>query len=471
MKNPLTFQKGGRSVAIILLALVCAIVLNLAVGALPTSVTKLDTTAMKMFDLSEQTLETLSDLDSEVEIYWIVRTGAEDTYIQTLLGLYSEKSGNLKVTKKDPDVAATFVQQYYDAAEVQDNSLVVKRGDRYQCVPYGDIFVVDQMEMIMTGQQNFTFEGENALTGAIIYVTNENIPKVYALTNHGETELPEHITNGIKRQGMELLDLNMLTSDGIPANADGILISGPQRDISESEKAQLSAYLKAGGSLLYLTGDPTVGNEQPNLDSLLKEYGIIPRTGMVGETETNHYYTGSPALLLPDIYAHAITNPLREENYQVIMPYSKSLKVDSERPDTVKVTELLLTTKDAFAKQGDNKEAVKEAGDLEGPFAVAAASQEQNTGARVVCIASAAQYFLDENFNAMVGGGNQDLFLNALSWMCEYDDGITIHSKSLQYETLTIDNTASSMWITILLLIPVACVVFGAVRFVQRKRR
>ena len=70
----------------------------------------------------------------------------------------------------------------------------------------------------------------------------------------------------------------------------------------------------------------------------------------------------------------------------------------------------------------------------------------------------------------MVGGGNQDLFLNALSWLCEYDEGITIHAKSLKYDTLTIDNTTAGLWIALLLLIPIGYIVFGAVRSVQRKR-
>lgn len=470
MKHPLTFQKGSRSITIILLALVCAVVINLAVGALPTSMTKLDTTAMQMFDLSQQTLDVLEELDREVEIYWIVTTGAENTYIQTLLELYAERSGKLHLAKKDPDVDPTFVKTYY-TEDVQDNSLVVKCGDRYQCVSYGDIFVLDQMAALMSGEQNYTFEGETALTGGILYVTNEDVPKIYALSNHGEAELPETVSGSVKQQGMEIVSLSLLTSPEIPEDADGILIFGPQRDISEEEKVLLSAYLKKGGSLLYVAGDPTLGNEQPNLDSLLTEYGIIPRTGMVGEAETNHFYTGSPALLLPDLYAHAITNPLREEKYQVIMPYSKSLEIDPDRPETMKVTELLVTSKEAFAKQGDNQEAKKEEGDLEGPFTVAAAGEDQTSGARVVCIASAAQYFLEENFNALVSGGNEDFFLNALSWMCEYEDGISIHAKNLAYETLTMDNTTANLWITILLLIPVGYVAFGAIRFVQRKRR
>ena len=470
MKHPLIFRKGSRSIAIILLALVCAVVINLAVGALPTSVTKLDTTAMQMFDLSQQTLDVLGELDKDVEIYWIVTTGAEDTYIQTLLELYAEKSGKLHLAKKDPDVDPIFVKTYF-TEDVQDNSLVVKCGNRYQCVSYGDIFVLDQMAALMSGEQNYTFEGETALTGGILYVTNENVPKIYALSNHGETALSETVSGSVKQQGMEIASLSLLTNSEIPEDADGILLYGPGRDISEEEKALLSDYLKNGGSLLYVTGDPTIGNEQPNLDSLLTEYGVTPRTGMVGEAAADHFYTGSPALLLPDLYAHEITNPLRNEKYQVIMPYAKSLEIDPNRPETIKVTELLATSKDAFAKQGDNQEAKKEEGDLEGPFTVASASEDQTSGAKVVCIGAAAQYFLDDYFNNLVAGGNEDFFLNALSWMCGYEDGISIHAKNLAYETLTMDNTTANLWITILLLIPVAYVAFGAIRFVQRKRR
>lgn len=464
----LSFQKGSRSALIILLALVCAIGVNLAVGALPKSVTKLDTTAMQMLELSEQTEKILSGLDAQVDVYWIVRTGAEDTYIQTLLERYSEKSGNLRVVKKDPDVSPTFVQKYF-SEEVSDNSLVVCSGEKYQSVPYGEIFVLDQMELLMTGEQKVSFEGENALTGAIVYVTNEELPKLYNLTGHGEQELSESISTGIKRQGMELTDLNLLTSEGIPQDADGILIHGPQRDISENEKALLSAYLKKGGKLLCIMGDPSVDAEQTNLDSLLAEYAIMPQAGMVGDPEVNHATQGKPAFLLPDIAAHPITNPLKDARLQVIVPYSKSLKIDPERPDTLRVTELLITSKEAFAKQGTNAEAKKEAGDLEGPFTVAAAAEDQASGARVVCIG--AMYFLLDDMNKLVSGGNQDFFLNAMGWMCEFDDGISIHAKSLDYAKLNIENTTAGLWITVLLLIPVGYVIFGAVRVVQRKRR
>lgn len=468
MKPSKLFQKGSRSALIILLSLACAIALNLAVGALPASKTKFDATSMQMFDFSQQTQDVLSNLDSAVEVYWIAKTGTEDTYIQTLLERYSERSDKLQMIKKDPNADPVFVKKYY-TEDVADNSLVVISGDRYQCVPYNEIFVEDIMVYLTTGEQKLTFEGEAALTGAILYVTNPDIPRIYNLTGHGEQVLTDAVSGSIKRQGMELVDLNLNTASGIPEDADGILLHGPQRDISEKEREQLSAYLKEGGRLLCILGDPSVGAEHANLDSLLAEYAIIPVAGMVGDAESNHAAQGSPALLLPDMAAHAITNPLKDARLQVVVPYAKSLKIDPVRPETLRVTELLLTSKEAFAKQGTNAAAKKEEGDLEGPFAVAAAAQEESSGARVVCIG--AMYFLNEDMNTMVSGGNQDLFINALSWMCEFEDGISIHTKSLDYEKLNMDNTTADLWVILLLMIPVGCVTIGAIRFVQRKRK
>ena len=55
----------------------------------------------------------------------------------------------------------------------------------------------------------------------------------------------------------------------------------------------------------------------------------------------------------------------------------------------------------------------------------------------------------------MVSGGNLDLFLNAISWMCGHEDGISIHSKSMNYEYLTISiSSASVMTAVIIWLIP-----------------
>ena len=47
-----------------------------------------------------------------MEIYWVVQSGGEDDTLGTLLDRYDGLSDQLTVTKVDPDVSPTFVQQY-----------------------------------------------------------------------------------------------------------------------------------------------------------------------------------------------------------------------------------------------------------------------------------------------------------------------------------------------------------------------
>ena len=109
-----SFHAGGYSVAAAVIVLAIAVAVNALVGNLPSTYTKLDTTANGLYTVSEQTEKVLSGLDEDIDIYWIVRSGYEDSNIATLLDRYSSQSDKISVTKKDPDVYPTFAKQYYD---------------------------------------------------------------------------------------------------------------------------------------------------------------------------------------------------------------------------------------------------------------------------------------------------------------------------------------------------------------------
>ena len=70
----------------------------------PASVTKFDTTANQLFTLSEQTEKLVGGLPDEVTVYWIVRSGREESYLESLLSRYQSLSDKIRVVKKDPDV-------------------------------------------------------------------------------------------------------------------------------------------------------------------------------------------------------------------------------------------------------------------------------------------------------------------------------------------------------------------------------
>ena len=83
----------------------------------------------------------------------------------------------------------------------------------------------------------------------------------------------------------------------------------------------------------------------------------------------------------------------------------------------------------------------KEAGAVDGPFALAV-SVDTGNGGQIIWFTSAD--FLGDMYNAYSSGANTDLAMNALSALIGEREAIAIRSKSLNYHYLTIsDSTAS----------------------------
>lgn len=468
-----SFRAGGYSVAAAAIVLAIAVMVNVFAAALPASVTKFDTTANQLFTLSEQTEKLVGGLTDEVTVYWIVRSGREESYLESLLSRYQSLSDKIRVVKKDPDVFPTFTQQYTDS--FTENSLIVEAGERYRYVDYNDIFVMDYTSYYYYGTENWSFCGESELTSAIDYVVSENLPKVYLLTGHGESSLSDSFTSAVKQQNIETAELSLLTLESVPADTDCILINAPQSDISLDEQSKLREYLGNGGNLFLIT-DPPKNEKLSNLEALMADYGVSTVDGIVVESDQSHYVWGTPYFLLPDIASHAITTPLTDGGYRVLLPISQGLTVAEDLRDTLSVTKLLTTSASAFAKAAgyDLTTYEKEEGDVNGPFALAVAisdTVDDGITSDIVWVSSAA--LVDDQTNTQVSGGNQDFFLNALGYLCQAEQSsLSIHAKSLSSDTLTMDSAAvSALTVAVVGVIPAAVITLGIVIWIRRKRR
>ncbi len=468
-----SFRVGGYSVAATAIVIAIAVAVNLFANALPATLTQFDTTANQIFTLSEQTEKLVGGLEDEVTIYWVVRSGYEESYIGTLLEQYKALSDQIRVVKKDPDVNPGFAGQYTDS--FNENSLIVECGDRYRYVDYGDIFVMDYTAYYYYGEQDWSFYGESELTSAIDYVVSENLPKVCLLTGHGESSLSSSFAAAVEKENIETEELSLLTAEAVPDDADALLIYAPQRDISEEEKTKIEQYLSNGGNLI-LISDPPRNGTLTNLEALMAYYGITASEGIVVEGDQSYYVWGTPYYLLPKLNSHTITSPLISEGYYVLLPIAQGLTVSSDLPDTITVSKLLTTSDSAFSKiSGYNLSTYeKEEGDQDGPFALAVlASETLDDGiyGNVVWVSSAS--LLDDQTNEMVAGGNQDFFLNILNYLCEPEDsGISIHPKSLSTEYVTMDSAAASVFTTLIIgVIPAMYLAVGVGIWFRRKRR
>ena len=466
------FRAGGYSMAAAAVVIAIAVAVNLLAGALPVAWTKVDLTDSGLYSLSAQTQQLVSALEEDVTIYWLVREGSEDASAEQLLERYEDLSDCLSVVKKDPVADPTFTQQY-TSETLYYNSLIVVCGERSRYISYYDIYVTDYSSYYYTGSYTTEFDGESALTSAINYVSSADLPVVYTLTGHGEDDLPAELQAAAEEDNLLLEELSLLSQDAVPEDADAVLLYSPASDLSAQEAELLLDYLKAGGKLLLVTD--YVDAAMPNLMEVMAYYGVSLMDGIVMEGDSNHYAWGSVYDLLPDINSHTVTSPLMGGGYYALLPVAQGIQVDEELRDGLTVTSLLTTSDSAYSKVAGYALTTydKEADDIDGPFTLAVAiTEETEDGGETGILWLTTSLMFDASYDQMVSGANSDLFLNALGWMCEREETVSIRAKSLSTEYLTVSAADASLWSVVLVgALPLAFLIWGAWVSITRRRR
>lgn len=463
-QNQLAFKGGSYSLVITVIVLALLIVVNIFVSAMPTNLTKYDISSTKLYSITSNTKVVVNALEQDVTIYWVVQSGKEDDVIENLLGKYESLSDHIEVVKKNPDVFPTFTEQYTKES-VPNNSLIVESGDRYRYISYNDIYISEAS--MYSYSYSTSFDGEGAITSAIDYVVTEDLPQLYVLEGHGESEIPSTLSDQIEKENYEIVKLSLLTVDEIPEEADCVVIYSPSSDISEKEAEMLQDYVRNGGKLLVAAG-PVEDDSLTNLYSLLSYYDVDANEGIVVEGDRSHYAFNMPHVLMADMTSHAVTDSLMEENYYPILPIAQGLTVGSTSRGTV--TSLLTTSDASFSKVAGYALTTyeKEEGDIDGPFAVAVAI-EDNSGGEIVWFTSS--YFLEDMYNAYSSGSNVDMAMNALSFLVGEREAIAIRSKSLNYNYLTISGSTSSLLKTLMIgVFPLTYLAIG-ILVILRKRK
>ena len=465
-------RAGGYATMVAALTIAVAVAANLMVSNLPASMTKWDMTENGVYTLSEQSEEVAAGLDKEVTIYHIAQKGAEDSILVKFLDQYSALSPNIKVKTIDPDVYPNFASQYTQE-QLYNNSLIVVCGDNSRYVSYYDIFKTAYTSYYSASTD---FDGEGALTSAVAYVTSENLPKVYVLSGHGEPGLPDAITHALEQQNLTVeSSLVLMSQESVPEDADAVIIYAPQSDLSQEDAQKLKDYIAAGGKILLATND--TGEEMPNLQSVTEEFGLSAKPGMVFDGDASYAAT-YPMYLLPEMVQHDITSPLIEGGYVVLAPAAHALETAETLPEGVTVTPLLSTSDQGYNKADSLtiETLEKEEGDETGTFDIAAAaektvSDEENAEpARLVWFGAAQM--LDTQVDAMTAGANSDLVVNAAAWLCDKQDSISIHAKSLDMEYLTVPAGARAVLSAVtIVVIPAAFLIAGILVWKRRKSR
>lgn len=461
MKKNIAFKGGSYAIVLTCIVLALLVVVNLLAGALPANLTKLDISSSKLYSITSNTKAVVNALEQDVTIYWIVQSGKEDDVIDNLLAKYESLSDHIEVVKRNPDVYPAFARQYTDET-VSNNSLVVVSGEKYRYVPYSDIYV--SQGSAYSYSYTTSFDGEGAITSAIDYVVSTQLPILYTLEGHGETALPDTFAGQLEKENVETESLSLLNVDEIPEDAAALMIHAPASDISGEEAKMLSEYVKSGGKLLILAG-PVADGELTNLYGILSDYGVSAVQGIVSESNRSHYAFQAPYVLLPDLGDSDITAPLAEKNYMAIVPIAAGLQISGDS-----AVSLLNTTDSAYSKIAGYQQTTyeKEDGDIDGPFSLGVDIQDHSSG-RIMFFTSS--YLLDDMYNAYSSGANNDMVMNALSALMGDRQAMSIRSKSLNYNYLTIsESAASTIKLVMIGLVPLCYLAMGVATVLEKRR-
>lgn len=462
-KNKKLLKKGSYSLAFTVVILAIAVFLNLLIGELPSSATKIDVSENKLYSIGDETKNVASSLTEDVTLYLLAEDGSENATLNELLTRYADLSSHIKYEKKDPVLNPSFASSYTDE-DLASNSVIA-------------------------------------------YVTTEDLPILYTLTGHEENDLDSSMQSAIEKENIEVQELNLLTAGTVPEDASCLMINAPQKDFSDDETSAILTYLQNGGHAFLVSGYTTT--EMPNYHSILEQYGVSIEKGVVLEGDNNHYVSGNPLYLVPEIQSCDATGSLSGSNSYVLMPIGQSIKTLDSKSDDITVTDMLTSTSSAYLKADpENMESLsKEENDESGPFTLAAAiteaigsgsdSEEETETETIVegessasqveaeseteaaedaketrLVVLASSQFLTSNTDSAVSGGNTKLLTNALSWMCGQSSSISIPSKSMQLSYLTLTSANVNLWsIITIAVLPVLFLVTGGVIWLKRRKK
>ena len=467
-------KKQIRNLCVAAIALIAVLAVNWLCGLVPTSLERQDTSKDGAVTLTEESRELVHSVDRPVTIYYVCTPGKEHTWVDTLVRRYAELSPNITLTRLDPTTAqADIVTRYM--AEPTDNSLIVVSDLRSWVIPQSELFNVAYNPMMYYYYQQYVvqqydFVAQARLNFALDFVTRTDMPVVYQLTGHGETELGSLFTESLAQRFIEVRSLNLAQAGAIPEGALALVENGPQTDLTAEESKTLLSYLKEGGRLLLTTNYNAA--ELPNLAQVTEYYGMKPVTGLVLDPADGAHFRDSnndyPYYLLPAAQSAEAISQLAE-GAPVCLAQAHAMEKGSIRRAGLKVETLFATSDSSYMKT--NLTAVRtldqEEEDVAGPFTVAMAAREGNT--RVAWFASAMTFV--DTANSITSGGQLELFQTLLRWMNdgELPEAAALQGVSLMVDPLTTDSPRMPVIYGLCIALPLIVLIVGLL--VTRKRK
>lgn len=490
MMNTNRLKMGGMAAALTAIVIAAVILVNMLAGMLTDRFfLKLDLTASKLFELSEESAEILRDLPGRATIYLLMNEldaadlpryiasniGIEGLDLVALLEKYSSLSGG-KVTLRylDPTLNPT-IREDFNVGNVSRADLLVQGEEtsRVKHIPFTDLFEVSD-----AGLQGY--RAEQTLTGALLHVLAEYVPRAVFAEGHGM--LPtEFVSSGaslamlydlFEKGGFSTSAVNLADAD-LPPDTHLVVVACPSTDFTQEEIAKLDDFIKSGGNVLYLASY----ERNANLGGWLTEWGVKMEDHFILDDIER---TSNPTVIIPLINAHEMFNSVGNHSY----PWTqlpRALTIAFAERGSVTVQGVLGSSPYSYGRliDSDNPSIERTEEDASGPFIIGTVSTyrtyDKNTAVPtdsylvVLPVSLCFDYVLSTYAylnNDMTGGIVRYLTPADIS------SGLVIPSKALANPILTLTGIPSlAVSVFLVGILPPGLFVMGLIFWRKRRKK
>lgn len=498
------FRYGGLSVLFTVIFVVAVILLNVIFNLL---LSRFDFTAdlsdNNMYSIDKSTSDYLATVDGNIQI---IVAADEETF--TGNSTYFKQTSEIikRFTESNPGISVSYIdlnanpQVYAEyGSTLAEGDVVVKseKTGRYQIVTSSDYLNVkyyfngDEVSY----EEAYTYysygyssyvstdvsaAAETAFLSAIMNVTDENPVRVAFSTGYGEGTNAT-LTNLLETNvySTETLDLTMTKE--IDADIDYLVLYAPLYDYSNDTLTLIDKWLDNGGkygkNLMYIPSSEAP--ETPNLDAMLKDWGIEMGKGYLLQTDANYAYSGGSS--------YQFVSPVEDTDYiGGIDTSTKSTFGDQLRPITLLFTEkgnyttqAILTTFDgAVIKPFTSGDAWKTSDATEiGAYNVLVESNKtvfiDNSPVYSRVFVFGSDVLLNETFLSAAQANNAEIAMSLFNTTSGKETTeITLTPKSFTMTSFEISGAAAStIAVVFAIAVPLVIIVAGIVVWVRRRRR
>ena len=469
---------------------------------------KWDWTTEGLYTLSGRTEQVLHRLPRSVQIY-VFLSSAEQSFaeVHELLDRYKSKSDRVTIRYVDPDCQPQefmrLAQRYGVSAAaletgetVADVAAVVVAGDRHWTITRDDLVSVD-MDTLgsdeegggANGSTKLQLKAEQALTGALVQVTQGKRTKICVTKGHGEWPLEtggdrslQPIKELLERDNIDLQEIETLGAREIPEDCDAVFVIGPQRAFGEAEAALLGRYVRGGGRAL-LALDPVLDREhfQPTgLEAMARELGVRIDDSVVIEKD-DRKRSPQGFFLATAFGDDESLVAVKARGGPAVFVVPRSIRPVEGSSATV----LVRASEQSFgetnlAALGADEEPTKDAADIDGPVSLAVAVEvdaagggRSAAGARArkgrLVVVGESQWMLYPFLEA-AQFVNYDLLTSWTGWLTERPALISIAPKSVHMRAIVMtEDDLSGLLFRVLVLLPAAALLLGVAVWWSRR--